>query len=278
MALEVLPRGLGWRRPPRARLSDLRGASWPCLCLSCEGAQSEEFLWEAHVDLGRLLRLVTDSATGPCWGFPFDWPTNQGLVPADVPASTQTAYGFDLVDALWGASEDPGLLRHIGVSLTAMDLEYRDLPRPIGIASTYHGRGYGDVVLNAVTYRIHIAARAAVLLDDCRRLREGQSLTDYVLSQAESGWELVLRGVAEKPASSTTSILRSCSRTSRGRTERCRRSDVEEAIRRGIAFYWSHLFDGSGLPRPFAKSVRLIRCDTRATTSPNVSAFRSLRA
>jgi hypothetical protein len=35
-----------------------------------------------------------------------------------------------------------------------------------------------------------------------------------------------------------------------------RRSDVEEAISKGIAFYWSHLFDDSGLPRPFAKSVR----------------------
>ena len=217
--------------------------------------EAEEFLWEARQDLLRLLDLATDSGAGPSWGFPFVWPTNQGVVPANVPAATQSAYGFDLVDALWRVTGDTDLLGHLEGIARAMDEEYRDLARTVGIASTYHGRGYGDVVLNAVTYRIHIGAPASAVLGEARHLETAQALTDYVLSSQnqDGSWYY---GESSKNQFidhyHTAFVLKNLARANQA----MRRSDVKAAIRKGIAFYWSRLFDGSGLPRPFARSVR----------------------
>jgi hypothetical protein len=224
-----------------------------CLSLA-EVLDAPEFVSAARRDAALLVSMSVPSEVGMSWGFPFVWSTNAGVIPADLPAATQTAYGFDLLDALLQATGEPTVTEPLASVARAMDEEYEDLLRRVGIANAYHGRGHGDVVINAVTYRAHVLARASQVCD-LKYAATAMALTDYVLSQQndDGSWfygELPKNRFVDHYH--TCFVLKNLARANKV----LQRSDVDDALARGAAFYWRSLFCENGLPRPFAVSVR----------------------
>ncbi len=161
-----------------------------------------EWLRSAIRDADLLLSLSVPDACGLCWGFPFPWSSNSGIIPPTQPAATQTAYAVDLFEQLATATGQEIYQQRMLQAAGAIDREYVSLPRETGLATTYHGRGYGDVVINAISYQIHILTRA-MAHGEKRYRSKVIALTDYVLSQQEKdgSW---LYGESEKIGSSIT--------------------------------------------------------------------------
>jgi len=215
----------------------------------------DEFLAAAGRDVELLLAMAAPSHHGLAWGFPFVWPSNSGIVPANLPMATQTAYGFDLLDGLWLRTGDERYRSLLLQVTAAMDREYENLQREHGTAHTYGGRGYGDVAVNAVSYRMHILARASDLGGSEYRAT-AESLADYIVSrqEADGSWFY-----GETPKNQfidhfhTCFVLKNLARANRV----LGRSDITSALAAGAGYYWANLFDEHGLPRPFARTVRL---------------------
>ncbi len=214
----------------------------------------DSFLQSARRDADWLVSLAIPDAKGLCWGFPFVWVTNVGSIPPNQPAATQTAYAYDLFEGLWAITGEEEYLRRLLSVAKAVDEEYLNQSRPDGLVSTYHGRGYGDIVLNAICYRIHILANA--LKYGCEQFRPVvMGLIHYALSRQrwDGSW---LYGEAPKNQFidhyHTCFVIKNLARANRvlGLPE------VSSAIGRGLGFYWEHLFDECGLPKPYAKAVR----------------------
>lgn len=214
------------------------------------------YLDGARRDAELLVSHAVPNAKGLCWGFPFVWSTNVGLIPAHQPAATQSAYGYDLFEQLWAVTGDA---HYRGSALSvarAMAEEYIDLPQPDeGVAHTYHGRGYGDVVINAIGYRMYVLAAAIGHgAHDYQPLVRG--LVRYLLSQqqADGSWWY---GATPKNRFidhfHTCFVLKNLVRANRV----LQLPEIAAAVERGLAFYWTQLFDAKGLPKPFARTVRV---------------------
>jgi len=215
----------------------------------------EAWLQAARADATRLVSLAVPGAKGMCWGFPFPWSNNSGIVPPDQPAATQTAYGFDLFEHLWRISGQKVYWEWMMQVVYAMDQEYIDVPRPAGLASTYLGRGYGDVVLNAITYRIYILTRAVA--NGVERFRgKLMDLLGYVLAQQQPDGSWFY---GESPKNRfidhyhTCFVIKNLVRTNTV----LEIPELSRVIRCGIDFYWSSLFDEHRLPKPYARTARL---------------------
>jgi hypothetical protein len=224
-----------------------------CLGLA-EFLDAPEFARAARRDAAALISMRVPSDVGLSWGFPFKWSSNAGTIPANLPAATQTAYGFDLLEGLLQSTGEPAFAEQLASVAWAMAEEYADLLRPAGVASTYHGHGLGDVVINAITYRIHVLARASQACD-AKYAERAMAFTDYVLSQQndDGSWfygELPKNRFVDHYH--TCFVLKNLARANRV----LQRPDVDDALARGARFYWRSLFYENGLPRPFAVSVR----------------------
>lgn len=255
LLLEALAPGLRGVLGLPKRVYPVSVAQHGLACLELRTAFGDmEFLSAAKADVRRLLDLTAPSNHGLAWGFPFTWSSSSGTIPANQPAATQTAYAFDLFDSLlrWTGDEQyEDLMRQTAGS---MESDYIDLPRPRGVANTYHGRGRGDVAVNAVSYRAHILARASQV-GETRWQEKADSLVDYVLDRQGSDGSWVY-GESRKnhfiDHFHTCFVLKNLARTN----SILRRSDVDASIEAGTDYYWANLFDRRGLPLPFARAVR----------------------
>jgi hypothetical protein len=205
-------------------------------------------------DVKRLMAIAIPGAGGLCWGFPFTWSTNVGIIPANLPAATQTAYAFDLFDQLYQVTGNPTHLDSLLSIADAMELEYTVHRRGRGVASTYHGRGFGDIVMNAITYRIHILAR---VMTYGRYTVEPlvMALVNFVLDQQNSDGSWFYGENAKNRFIDhyhTCFVIKNLVRANL----LLRNGELESAIIRATHYYWSNLFDQHGMPRPYARSVR----------------------
>lgn len=208
----------------------------------------------AQKDAERLMPLAVPDAKDLCWGFPFVWSSSSGLIPPNQPAATQSSYGFDLFECLWHVTQKNIYRDRMQSVARAMDEEYIDLPCPDGLASAYHGRGMGSVVINAISYRIHILTRAVMYGAEHLRSKVLE-LVKYILTrqQPDGSWFY-----GESPISRfidhfhTCFVLKNLARAN----DVLGLSEISSALKQGIAFYWANLFDTDGLPKPFVLTVR----------------------
>jgi len=89
---------------------------------------NEQWLELARRDAERLVSLSVPDAKGLCWGFPFIWSINCGVIAANQPAATQSAYAFDLFEKLWIITNEEIYFERLLSVAQAMDEEYIDIP------------------------------------------------------------------------------------------------------------------------------------------------------
>lgn len=249
--LPFLRRPLGIKK----RIAPISVAQHGLACLELyKHTHQAGWLQVAKDDAELLASLANPDAKGLCWGFPFVWSTNVGVIQSNQPAATQTGYGFDLFEQLWLITRSEIYRKRLLSVATAMDAEYIDLPRKLGIANTYHGRGHGDVVANAVSYRMYILASASVY-GVPQFMEKAVKLARYLLDiQCEDGSWLYGETLKNQFIDHyhTCFIIKNLYKANLI----LKMPEIQIALEKGIAYYWVNLFDEHGLPKPFARQVR----------------------
>ncbi|MBF0370228.1 MAG: hypothetical protein HQL52_12300 [Magnetococcales bacterium] len=239
-------------------------AHWGLGCLNLAEVHPErkdEFLEKAKSCLKTINDLAVETPNGLGWGIHLNWQTIDGLIPANTPCHTQTAYVFELLDRLnkiEPSSEYDALLAKI-VQHTAHDYRQVDLPTVDGPIT-----GYSIVdertVVNSQSYRAMILIRGYQLLRDPLLLNHFNPSLDFVLqSQNPDGsWPYAVKE-SFIDCYHTCFVLKNLFKIEKNLkalgTDHHLPEDlldrVQTALQTGTAFFNNFLLK-DGLPTPFA--------------------------
>jgi hypothetical protein len=191
-----------------------------------------------------------------CWGYPFDWETRGGRVPAGRPLITTTPYAYEAfahAHRIDGREEWDTILRSIAEHIANDFLDVETGPDSATCSYTpYDGNG----VINASAYRAAVLAEASVRFEDDRYWSIGRRNLNFVLEnqQHDGSWLYAMDSVRDfVDHYHTCFVLKALSKIEKLMDhEGCRK-----AIDRGIEYYLENLFDEEGLPKPYSRAPRL---------------------
>jgi hypothetical protein len=191
-----------------------------------------------------------------CWGYPFDWVTRGGLVPAGTPLVTITPYVYEAfahLHRLDNQEEWVVILKSIADHLADDLLDIETGPESATCSYTpYDGNG----VINASAYRAAVLADASVRFRDDRYWSTGLRNLNFVLQnqQPDGSWLYAMDSVRDfVDHYHTCFVLKALTKIERLTDhEGCR-----SAIDRGVQYYLGNLFDVEGLPKPYSRAPRL---------------------
>jgi hypothetical protein len=192
------------------------------------------------------------------WGYPFDWTTRLGVIPAGTPLITSVPYVYEAFREVYSLDKDERW-REIMRSIADHALvDYRDVSTSPGAATC----GYTPFsttltgVINASAYRAALLMTAARDFGDVRYHDAATRNAAFVLAaqDADGSWHYATDGERDfVDHFHTCFVLKALARLE-SLTQDARYTD---AIERGIRYYVGHLFDAAGLPKPFSKPPRL---------------------
>lgn len=205
-----------------------------------------------------LLETRCPSPTGYGWGYPFDWEGIEGTMKQGTPLITTLPYVYEAFSQVHGIDGHPrwfAVMRQIAEHALH---DFRDFETSPGAATCAYSPNAGDLglVVNASAYRASLLTRAAIELEDERYLQPAMRNMRFLIEaqNPDGSWFYSVDG--KRPFIDhfhTCFVLKGLVKVHRlAPTQEC-----WECIERGIRYYVSHLFDDSGLPRPFAKAPRL---------------------
>jgi len=192
-----------------------------------------------------------------CWGYPFDWVTRTGVMAAGTPLVTTAPYvyeAFSAVQRIDGKGRWLEIMQSIA-DHAAKDIQDRELAADIATAG-YNPLDKQGGVINASAYRAFLLMSAAVQFgrDDYRRIAERNLNFVLTSQQSDGSWFYASDEVRDFVDHFHTCFVLKALAKIEALTgdEGCRK-----AIKAGVAYYARHLFDGSGLPKPFSRAPRL---------------------
>jgi len=221
------------------------------------GLTHESWLTKAK-DLGdELLAQSVPGYSGFCWGYPFDWQNVNGLMPKGTPHITATPYCYEAFTKLFDVT---GENRYLEISRSITAFVFEDLNDTTtgtdSAACSYTPHDWGKVV-NASAYRAFLLFDAARRFqNDAFREKAWKNLRFILESQQKDGsWLYAIDNPAEAFIDNfhTCFVLKNLHKINR----ELRSADVQEAIRRGYAWYRKALFDEQDNPKSFAIAPRL---------------------
>lgn len=193
-----------------------------------------------------------------CWGYPFDWVTVRGTIPAGTPLITTVPYVYEAFETVYridGNSRWRRIMRSIAQH--ALD-DYQDFPTSATASSCSYTPAPRDsiYVVNANAYRAFLLTSAGIQFDDARFREVADRNLNFVLEaqNSDGSWYYAKDGQRSfVDHFHTCFVLKALAKIEAltGQPE------CTAAIERGIEYYVQHLFDDSGLPRPFARAPRL---------------------
>lgn len=197
-----------------------------------------------------------------CWGYPFDWVTQSGVIPAGTPLVTTTPYVFEaflqmeqLQPRLKWRRILESIARHVCTDIKDLGLSET--------ASTCSYTPFGKVgVVNASAYRAFTLMSAANFFGDGHFMETARRNLNFVLeSQNDDGsWPYAVDGRRNfVDHFHTCFVMKSLAKI----YFLTGNDDCLDALGRGVDFYLKNLFSEDGMPRPFAKAPRLTvyRCE-----------------
>ncbi len=192
-----------------------------------------------------------------CWSYPFDWVTRTGVMAAGTPLITTTPYvyeAFAAVQRIDGQARWLEIMRSIA-DHAIEDIKDRELAADIATAG-YNPFDQQGGVINASAYRAFLLTSAAIQFgrDDYRRIAERNLNFVLTSQQSDGSWFYASDEVRDFVDHFHTCFVLKALAKIEALTghEGCRK-----AIQEGVAYYVRHLFDDSGLPKPFSRAPRL---------------------
>lgn len=203
----------------------------------------------ARTAIGRLTRAATRGYHGCCWGYPFDWETRYGPVPAGTP--TVVATGI-IGQGLAIAYEAFGLQDAAALLVGAADFVVHDVPRIAGGDGSFcwtYGPGSDQTVFNATLKGSRLLAQAhAVAGNDGLLDAAARSVRFVIDRQLPSGaWPYSLSD--SRVDNFHTGYVLECLRTYRRHSGD---TSADRAIERGWSYYRRSLFTAEETPRYYA--------------------------
>ena len=217
---------------------------------------NEFYIQKAMHFLEILQKTRCPGYTEFCWGYPFDWVTSTGVIPAGTPLITTMPYVFEAflqVEQLRPHLKWQRILESIARHICS---GYKDL-KVSKTASTCSYTPFDKMgVVNASAYRAYALASAARFFNNDRFLEAGRRNLNFVLeSQKPDGsWPYAMDAKRDFVDHFHTCFVLKALAKSYLLTGN---QDCMKALKAGLEFYTQYLFSEDGMPRPFAKAPRL---------------------
>jgi hypothetical protein len=199
-----------------------------------------------------LAATASPGYSGSCWGYPFDWETRHGPIPAGTP--TVVATGM-VANGLWAAHEHLGLRPAGELLVDAAEFVMRDLHRLPGADGTFcwtYSPSSRQAVLNATLKGSRLLAQAHALGGRDELLQAAADSVAFVLAhQLRSGaWPYSLAD--PRRDNFHTGYVLECLRTYRDLSGD---RSADEAIERGWLYYRRRFFTDRLVPKYYDDRV-----------------------
>lgn len=193
---------------------------------------------------------------GHCWGYPFDWQTNQGLWKSSTPIITTTPYCFEAYLRLYDLTHRQ---HYADLAQSIAQFALRDLNETI-IDEYSSACSYSPVdttmVINANAYRAFVLAESWQRFGGNAYRAAAESNLNFILQaqQADGSWLYALSSQSDHFIDNfhTCLVLKNLVKANRI----LNRTDIWKAIERGYEYYLRNLLDDDGQPKPFARLGR----------------------
>lgn len=190
------------------------------------------------------------------WGYPFDWTTQVGMIPAGIPLITTTPYVFEAFLQMEQIRPHLKWYRILESITRHIHTGYKEI-KVSDTASTCSYTPYGGCgVVNASAYRAFALTSAAKFFHDDRFTSSIVRNLNFVLESqnADGSWPYAKDSKRHfVDHFHTCFVMKSLAKIYLlTGNEECMR-----ALERGVDYYLHNLFSKDGMPRPFAKAPRL---------------------
>jgi hypothetical protein len=221
-----------------------------------EATGNESFFERAAHFLEILQKTRCDGFKEYSWGYPFDWVTRNGVIPAGTPLVTTTPYVFEAF--LQMEQLQPHLKWHRVLESIARHVrnDYRDF-RLSETSSTCSYTPFDKIgVVNASAYRAFTLTSAAKFLGDEHFLDIAQRNLNFVLESqnTDGSWPYAMDGKRNFVDHFHTCFVMKALAKIYFLTGN---DECLKALTQGMNFYLENLFSEDGMPRPFARAPRL---------------------
>ena len=193
------------------------------------------------------------------WGYPFDWEGIAGTIKAGTPLITTTPYVYEAFSQVYSLDHDSRWLAIMESIARHCFADYRNLETGDGAASSGYTPWPTDkcLVVNASAYRACVLAKAGIELAQPQYLEMAKRNIRFVVGaqNPDGSWPYSADGL--RPFVDhfhTCFVMKSLAKAAKLIDV----PEAERAIERGVQYYLANLFDGAGLPRPFARAPRLV--------------------
>ena len=229
----------------------------------------------AQAAVRRLAATATPGYHGPCWGYPFDWETRYGSVPASTPTIVATGM---IANALWTARTAFGVAQAAELLLGAARFVVDDLPRiegPNGSFCWTYAPTSRQAVLNATMKGSRLLAQAHRLGGGDELLTMARRSVQFVVDQQQPSGKWPYSLSDRRADNFHTGYVLECLRAYRRHSGD---RGADEAIDRGWTYYRRHLFTPDDTPKYYDDSVEPLDATACAQAIITLCDFGELRA
>lgn len=226
-------------------------------CALYKATADKKYLREAESIAQELLAqsLYTPQSGyhGHCWGYPFNWQTNQGLWESSTPIITTTPYCYSAFIELY---ECTGNGNYYDIAQSCIEFALRDLNITIideNTASSSYSPIDTTLVINANAYRLYMLVDWLHRSKDCSySLAMLEPFINFILSSQNSdgSWYYALSSQSDRFIDNfhTCLVLKNLIKVN----SYLNRQDISHAIERGYNYYIEHLLYADYTPKPFS--------------------------
>ena len=193
------------------------------------------------------------------WGYPFDWVGIGGTIKEGTPLITTEPYVYEAFSQVYEIDKDQKWRQVMGSLAQHASQDYFDVETsPLASRTSYtpSPEPSGGGVVNASAYRAFLLTKAALDFSEEKYRRQAERNLHFVLESqnVDGSWYYAMDGRRTfVDHFHTCFVIKALAKIERLTGDR----SCIAAIEQGINYYVTHLFDDTGLPKPFSKAPRL---------------------
>jgi hypothetical protein len=242
-------------KPMRFPIADAHYAMG--FALLAETTKEDQYYNRAVHFLEKLKHTRAPGFKHYCWGYPFNWVTRTGTIPAETPFITTLPYVYEAFEYVYRIDKSSRWLEVMRSIADHALLDIKDFKNSPGVYSC----GYGPHddkggVVNASAYRAFLLTSASIRFSDGQYMKAAEGNINFVLNTQlpDGSWPYAMDGVRGfVDHFHTCFVLKALAKIE----HLVGRKDCLSAIEKGIKYYLKYLIDQNGLPKPFSIAPRL---------------------